>query len=382
MKKAFINKNFRHSSLVLIDKCEKILQKYHGQGYDMTLRQLYYQLVAADEIENKKESYDNLGSLMNDARLAGYIDWSHLVDRGRNLKGLATYESPKDRLSLVPYGYHLDKWKDQPYRIEVWIEKEALEGVFARSCNELAIDFFACKGYTSASEMYVAARRLESYKKAGQIPLILHHGDHDPSGLDMTRDIFDRLQLFMGGLEVKRMALNMPQIEQYNPPPNYAKVTDSRFKDYQAKYGDESWELDALDPQTLNALVTDTVLEYRDEKKWSAMVEQENYDIAKLHQIHDKYDDIRIFLDEKFPDYEAPAEDSDEDDDTYSGAICHNDGCENKIANNDTDFCEACDDLYYCEVPSCYNKAPEDEDFCEKHDTSDMPDKDNSENDD
>jgi hypothetical protein len=370
MKKAYIQKNFRHASLVLIDKCEKILQRYHQQGYDMTLRQLYYQLVSADEIENKKESYDNLGSLMNDARLAGYIDWSHLVDRGRNLKGLATYESPKDRLSLVPYGYHLDKWSDprfkQKYKIEVWIEKEALEGVFARSCNQLGIDFFACKGYTSVSEMYVAANRLLSYKKNGQTPLILHHGDHDPSGLDMTRDIFDRLSLFMGGVEVKRMALNMPQIERYNPPPNYAKVLDSRFKEYQAKYGDMSWELDALDPQTLNQLVTDTVLSYRDDKLWQAAVAQENYDIAKLHQIHDKYDDIRIFLDENYPDYKAPASDEDADDTTDYTTYCENLNCENE-AEEDGSYCATCEDLLYCEADNCYNKAEDGESFCEKH---------------
>jgi hypothetical protein len=353
MKQKFINKNFRHASLVLIEKCQEILEDYNAQGYDMTLRQLYYQLVRRNEIENKKESYDNLGSLVNDARLAGYIDWSFLVDRTRNLKGINTYETIQERLSNLPYLYALDKWSDQKYRIEVWIEKEALEGVFARACNKLQVDYFACRGYTSASEMYVAAQRLLKYKDDGQTPIILHHGDHDPSGIDMTRDILDRLQLFTGGIEVRRMALNMAQIEQYDPPANFAKVHDKRFKAYQQQYGDESWELDALEPETLNKLVTDTVLQYRDETKWQAKVEQEKYDIGKLHQISDKYEAIRVFLDETF---DNPKDDED-------GEPCINKGCKN-IRLSDGSYCKECKDLHYCLEDDCYNKAPDGKDYC------------------
>lgn len=82
--------------------------------------------------------------------------------------------------------------------------------------------------------------------------VILHLGDHDPSGIDMTRDISDRLELFGADVEVKRIALNWDQIDEFTPPPNPAKLSDSRAGAYIAEYGDESWELDALEP-TLKA---------------------------------------------------------------------------------------------------------------------------------
>jgi hypothetical protein len=291
-----LKKKFRFSSLQLIKKCEGILNHYHSMGYDMTLRQLYYQLVAADEIPNKKESYDNLGSLVNDARLAGYLDWNMLVDRTRGLRGLSHWDMPADVVKSAAYSFAVDKWKYQAYRPEIWIEKEALAGVFERVATELDVPFFSCKGYNSQSEMWRAAMRFSSYRKDGKIPIVFHFGDHDPSGIDMTRDIDDRIKMFMGGVPVERLALNMNQVEEFNPPPNPAKITDSRAKVYIQEYGDESWELDALDPDTLAGLIRDAILRIRDEKAWQAAVDEENDGQNKLHIMADHYGKVEEFI--------------------------------------------------------------------------------------
>jgi len=151
--------------------------------------------------------------------------------------------------------FRIDKWATQPRRIEVWIEKDALVGVIEGVCTELDVPYFSCRGYTSQSEMWVGAQRLAAHwRKAKQNPLILHFGDHDPSGIDMTRDIQARLQEFSFGtaghpLELRRLALNMDQVELYGPPPNPAKLTDSRCEAYMEEHGNESWELDALEPR-------------------------------------------------------------------------------------------------------------------------------------
>jgi hypothetical protein len=294
----YIEKNFRRASLDLIQKCNVILRKYAAAGYDMTLRQLYYQLVAADEIPNTPQSYDNIGSLINDARLAGLTDWNYLVDRTRNLQSLAHWQSPESIIDAVADQYRIDKWAKQTYRPEVWIEKEALAGVFERVCNELDVSYFSCRGYTSQSEMWRAAQRLEAYRRANQIPVILHFGDHDPSGIDMTRDIDDRLQLFMGGLKIQRLALNMDQIEHYAPPPNPAKVTDSRAAKYIEIYGRESWELDALDPETLSALVRDAITSFRDDGPWNDSVNEEKRQRAELRAISNNYSLVSDFVSE------------------------------------------------------------------------------------
>lgn len=279
---------FNAATTVIIDRANAIIEEYAAQGYDLTLRQLYYQFVARDIIHNTQQEYKRLGSIINDARLAGLIDWSRLVDRTRNLHELSHWASPAELVDACAEQYRIDKWSTQKVRVEVWIEKEALAGVFERVCDELQCPFFACRGYTSQSEMWAAGQRLARIKKAGQKPIILHFGDHDPSGMDMTRDITERLQMFMGGLRLERLALNMAQVDEYQPPPNPAKTTDARYVGYQELYGEESWELDALEPDVLASLVRDFVESVRDEKAWDAALRKEEQGRARLREIADE----------------------------------------------------------------------------------------------
>jgi hypothetical protein len=280
-------KSFRADSLEVIERANAIIEVYAAQGFDLTLRQLFYQFVSRGLIPNKDSEYKRLGSIVNDARLAGLIDWEHITDRTRNLRGNAHWEQPQDIMRSAAYSFAIDKWADQDYRPEVWIEKDALVGVIEGVCKTLDIDFFSCRGYTSQSEMWSAGRRLERYCLEGQTPVVIHLGDHDPSGIDMTRDIGDRLDLFSGAAEVKRIALNIEQIELYNPPPNPAKVTDSRATSYISRYGSSSWELDALEPTVIAAAIEQTVLSYRDDARWEAAVrleEQHRKDLQKAAQ--------------------------------------------------------------------------------------------------
>lgn len=133
---------------------------------------------------------------------------------------------------------------------------------------------------------------LEDYYKDGQIPVVIHLGDHDPSGIDMTRDIGDRLDLFTGSAVVKRIALNMDQIELYNPPPNPAKVTDSRATSYIRRFGHSSWELDALEPAVIAAAIESTVLSYRDDARWDAAVRLEEQHRADLQRAARRWEEV------------------------------------------------------------------------------------------
>jgi hypothetical protein len=257
------------SSLALVEVCNRVIADYQAQGFTLTLRQLYYQMVSRDVIPNRQKEYKRLGSIVNDARLAGLIDWNSIEDRTRNLQSLGHWTRPEEILQDVAEQYREDLWTDQKWRPEVWIEKDALVGVIEGVCNDLDVPFFSCRGYTSQSEMWGAAMRLARWKiKFKQTPIIFHLGDHDPSGKDMTRDIEDRMELFMGGLKLKRLALNMEQVEQYKPPPNPAKTTDSRYAGYIAEFGDESWELDALEPKIIADLIRSAVLVLINKPKW------------------------------------------------------------------------------------------------------------------
>lgn len=285
---------FRPASRAAIEQANVIINEYAQQGYDLTLRQLYYQFVSRDLLANSQENYKRLGSIINDARLAGLIDWSHITDRTRNLASQPHWRNPEEIISICARQFAVDKWAIQSYRVEVWIEKEALAGVFERVCTEHDVPYFCCRGYTSQSEMWAAGQRLLGYRKQGQQTIILHFGDHDPSGIDMSRDIRDRLAMFMNGTapEFRRLALNMPQIQQYQPPPNPAKATDARFADYQQQHGDESWELDALEPAVLAALVEEALDEIRDPAAWADALAEEEEARRLLGVVAEQWDDL------------------------------------------------------------------------------------------
>lgn len=297
MKEHFKDFKFRTATRRLIAEAEEIIDEYSAQGFELTLRQLYYQFVARGLMENSQLNYKRLGETVSKARLAGLLDWDVIVDRTRNLVENSHWSNPESIISSAASGYAIDKWADQDYRVEVWIEKEALVGVIERSCEDLDVPFFACRGYVSQSEQWRAGRRFRRYIKDGQAPVVIHLGDHDPSGIDMTRDNAERLEMFSWDyIEVERIALNWDQVEKYNPPPNPAKMTDSRFGGYVTRFGNESWELDALDPKVLRELIEKEVLKYRDPDKWDAAVAREGEEKDSLFELSDNYTKVIQFL--------------------------------------------------------------------------------------
>jgi hypothetical protein len=293
----YVPRRFSPATMDVITTAEAICQEYAGQGYDLTLRQLYYQFVARGLLANRQTEYKRLGSIVNDARLAGLIDWDHVTDRTRNLRDLAHWDDPESIISASASQYRTDRWADQDYRVEVWVEKDALTGVIARSAQALDVPWFSCRGYTSQSELWGAAMRHRRHERHGQKVVVIHLGDHDPSGIDMSRDIADRLALFGAATTVWRIALNMVQVLQYDPPPNPAKLTDSRAEGYIARHGESSWELDALDPTVLDGLITEAVQSYRDEGTWTASTEAMQQQREALVSAARRWDEVVDWLD-------------------------------------------------------------------------------------
>lgn len=280
----YVPKKFSSDRLQMIEKVNSVVSEYEKQGYSLTLRQVYYQMVARDIIPNNMRSYKNLGNLINDARLAGLIDWLAIEDRTRNLRENSHWSKPGSVIESAAYSYHLDHWKGQESYVEVWVEKDALIGIVGQICQKLDVSHFSCRGYVSQSEMWAAARRLHRRQEAGQHIVLLHLGDHDPSGKDMSRDIQDRLVTFETyGVTFKRLALNMDQVELYNPPPNPAKLTDSRATGYIEEYGDECWELDALEPKVISDVIRENVEKYRNDEIYRAVVKREAEEKKQLN---------------------------------------------------------------------------------------------------
>ena len=289
---------FRQKSLELIELINGVIDEYSRQGYELTLRQAYYQLVARGYIENNERSYKNIGNLINDGRLAGLIDWNSITDRTRNLRRNSHWDRPQDVIYSAKYSYMLDKWEGQPNYVEVWVEKDALVDIVGQACEPIDTPYFSCRGYTSQSEMWTAAQRFIRQKDRDS-RYIIHLGDHDPSGIDMTRDIQERLEMFGADVFVKRVALTMKQVKTYNPPPNPAKITDSRCGKYIDQYGDESWELDALEPQMLVNLIKSEVTSLRDDEIYQAVCDREKQEKGELQKLADHYVSAISFLESR-----------------------------------------------------------------------------------
>ncbi|WRQ05411.1 DNA topoisomerase [Xanthomonas phage AhaSv] len=277
---------FKTKTLQQIDRINAIIEEYLDAGYTLTVRQLYYQLVARDIIPNNEKSYKQTTSIVNDARIAGLIDWDAIEDRTRSFEQRSRWSRPQDILTASARQYHTDPWATQDKRLFLVVEKEALVGVFSRVCHEFDVPLLAARGYPSASVVRDFAKR-EIEESDGKDVVILHFGDHDPSGIDMTRDLEERFELFgwNGEFTLKRMALNLDQIEELKPPPNPAKTTDARFVKYRQRFGDKSWELDALPPTVLSDMARAEILTHVDARawdKWASSVEKARKKMLKL----------------------------------------------------------------------------------------------------
>lgn len=290
MKETFVEKRFSPESVHQITVINVILDEYEAEGYRLTLRQLYYQMVSRGYIENSLQSYKRIGNIVSDARLAGLIDWDMIEDRGRVAQFPSHWDDPAQIVDAAARQFAIDKWEGQDNYIEVMVEKDALSGVLLPVCHRLDIGFTANRGYSSSSAMYEAGNRMAKRLDEGKTVYVLYLGDHDPSGIDMTRDVLERLCMFSeGDIEVVRLALNLDQVEVLHPPENPAKETDSRAQVYIARFGSSSWELDAVGPRELDRLVTSAVEALRDDALWNEAVKREAAMRIELEAFVKKY---------------------------------------------------------------------------------------------
>jgi len=276
MKEFFVDTKFRPESLAAIERCNAIIDEYNRQGFRLTLRQLYYQLVSRDVIPNTPREYGKLSALLTNARLAGLVDWEAIEDRVRVPRKASEFAGMQDLVETAIRAYRLDRWAGQEYYVELWVEKDALAGVLRPIADKFHITLMVNRGYSSITAMYEAAERIKDKPQPGKT--ILYLGDHDPSGEDMVRDVQDRLDRFGADCSVIKIGLTMAQVRKYNPPPNPAKMSDARAAKYVAEHGSQSWEVDALPPQELTRIITAALNKLTDWDMMNAVIAREDAD--------------------------------------------------------------------------------------------------------
>lgn len=313
---AYEPNTMRGQTLAIAELAATIAREYNTAGYDLTLRQLYYQFVARGLTadwqtgHNTERSYKRLGSIVDKARMCGIIDWHHITDRTRAARdGQSHFDAPGDVINAARWSYHLDKWEGQESRVELWVEKEALAGILGQVATQRDVTYMACRGYMSSSAMWRSARRLGRHAMQGRDVVVYHLGDHDPSGIDMTRDNQARLLTMISHdygraaahrLRFERIALNRDQVDQYDPPPNPAKLTDSRATGYVETHGQFSWELDALPPDVLVDLLNSHIDQVIDQSMWDDMHRQEETDRNLLALTADNWQDVAVHVENTY----------------------------------------------------------------------------------
>lgn len=298
----------------LLYKVLEIVEEYRAQGLRLTLRQLYYQLVSKDLIPNQERSYKMVGNLVSNARLGGILDWDAIEDRVRRPQSPPEYGSLEEIVDIAVQSFRLPRLVGQERYVELWVEKDALAGVLHPVAYSHHVTLMVNRGYSSTSAMREAGVRIRSEceKIGARGALVLYLGDLDPSGEDMVRDVRERLQMFTNsgylvhegrdGIEleheeareerkppidivVEKLALTMEQVEKYNPPPNPAKLTDSRAAKFVETHGYSSWEVDALPPRVLRNLIETRIEEAIDSDLVEEVKEKETKEKARLRSM-------------------------------------------------------------------------------------------------
>jgi hypothetical protein len=282
MKQAFLAVKLSLQKLKMIDLIESIVTEYQEMGYRLTLRQLYYQLVSRDIIPNKQSEYAKTSSLLKDARMMGLVDWAVIEDRLRVPRYPYFANDAKSAVLDVAGQFRMNRQAGQPVYLEVWVEKDALSSIIYNVTEYYGIKLMVNRGYTSCSAMHDAYKRMLGHESC----MILYLGDHDPSGLDMVRDIGARfLEFGLDNVQVQKIALTTEQVKTYNPPPNPAKITDPRAKAYIEKFGPVSWEVDALKPDILDRLLRESIKYVIDMEIFEKVILEEKQQREKLFTI-------------------------------------------------------------------------------------------------
>lgn len=287
-----VTNRFEANAHELMVQITSIVDQYQAMEIRLTNRQLYYQLVGRDLIPNAIEVYSRICKMLTKMRYAGLLDWDAIEDRGRVPQKHAEWSSVSSLIRSAVYSYRLPRWEGQDYYVELYCEKQAMESILKPVADDWHIYFGYNKGYSSASTMYELAKRVKAQIEEGKEVRLLYLGDHDPSGLDMIRDVRERVEEFLTegddpvepNFEVIQLALTKEQIRQYNPPPNPAKITDPRAAGYLAEHGKKSWELDALTPEALREITEEGILRFLDQDLYDEIVAKEQEQIKALEE--------------------------------------------------------------------------------------------------
>ena len=249
-------------SLQLLEQVKEIIGEYN---FPLTLRQIYYQLVAKQIIPNQQKYYMKLSRLCVIGRDEGILSEDAFADRLRQVDKPSSWLDLSDFLKTVKESYRKDKWQDQDAYIEIWTEKDALRSVLTQITHPYDVSLLVVRGQVSRTAIYESYERFDEKLNEDKDCYLYYAGDFDPSGLSIYHSLVDRLKKYGAAsdhINFKRIALTPEQIDKYKLPSDPGKQTDPNYKRFVLEYGDRVVELDSLPPAVLRSIVKDCITQH------------------------------------------------------------------------------------------------------------------------
>lgn len=280
--RGFISYHPQEKALNLIEYVQAILSDY-ADILPLTLRQVFYILVTQGRIEKTEKAYKNdLLEVMNKARRARLIPMDAIRDDGFTMTNTTGWSS---EISVIDAIYHtiesfsLDRQINQNQRIVLWCEANGMVPQLKRVADDYSVQVLSSGGFDSLTSKHMIGKKL-----AEENALVLHIGDHDPSGVHMYKsldeDISAFCEYFGGDVEFIRLAVTPKHVEKYNLPTAPSKETDKR------SFSGLTTQAEALDPRTLATIVRTAI--------------EENMDLDILESVKQEETDIRRRLMNRF----------------------------------------------------------------------------------
>jgi hypothetical protein len=271
------------ASLDLIEAMHKAAEA----AYPITGRGIGYKLFTAGLIPSMETGQmQRVYRLLKEARERGMIPWEWIVDETRELERSPSWDDPAAFVRTVSRAYRRDHWNHQPVRVEVWSEKGTIRGVLAPVLNQYGVGFRVMHGFGSATTGYDV-----SQDDDGRDLIVLYVGDYDPSGMCMSEhDLPKRFEKYDGDhIELKRIALRREHLDSLPSFPATDKKKDKRYTWFVRNFGDQCWELDALDPNDLRDLVDEAIKSEIEPVAWHRCTVLEEAETESMRTVLDSW---------------------------------------------------------------------------------------------
>jgi hypothetical protein len=277
--RGFVEWRPQAASRELVDRIRAVLDEYRNY-LPLTARQIFYRLVGTSAYEKTEAAYDRMLEILNRARRARMIPFSAIRDDGFHIADDIGWEGMEDArraiMSTVE-NYRIDRQRHQSRRIAVWCEAQGMAPQLERVGHEYSIPVYSSGGFDSVTVKHAMAKKFSSWESA----LVLHIGDHDPSGVHVFGSLDEDVRAFVadmgGNVEFRRVAVLPKHIDAHNLLTAPPKTTDRRVF-----YG-ATVQAEALPPDLLATLVTDAILENIDWPAYTKARDEERDERRELN---------------------------------------------------------------------------------------------------